>query len=309
MSEIVVPGQRAPVIPVENRATRPRVAWSAVFAGAFVVVAVELLLIVLGVGVGLGLVQPYGGGNGGGGHLGLAAGLWWLISTIIAFVFGCYVAARLAGVPTRYDGMLHGLVIWGLSVVVTFYVLAWAIGGAVGGALSIAGGVVSAAGQGLKAAVPELAATARQAAPTSAAGPSMAQQQAQELLQPANANPGAMSKQDAAKAIAAALPDLAAGGARAAQAKDRIVNIMAAQLDISRDEAAKRFDAAEARFATLRTEAVRAAKQAADESATAASRAGYAIFVVVLLDAIAACVGGALAVPRRRPVVVDDRLA
>lgn len=307
MSEIVVPAPPAPV-PVENRATRPRIAWSAVFAGAFVVSAVELLLIVLGVGVGLGLVQPYGGS--GGGNLGLAAGLWWLISTIIAFVFGCYVAARLAGVPTRYDGMLHGLVIWGVTVVVAFFLFTWVIGGVVGGALSVAGGAVSAAGQGLKAALPELAATAVPAASTAGAGggTSTVQQQAQGLLQPANGNPGAMSRQDAATAIAAALPDLAAGDGRAAQAKDRIITIMAAQLNVSRDEAAKQFDAAEARFDRLRTEAARAAQQAADKSATAASRAGYATFVVVLLDAIAACVGGALAVPRRRRRV-DERVA
>jgi hypothetical protein len=273
---------------------RPRVAWSAIFAGAFVVIATELLLGMLGAGVGLGLVQPRGPPSAG--NLSLAAGLWWLVSTIIAFAFGSYVAARLAGVARRYDGMLHGLVIWGVAVLVTFYLLTSAFGTAVSGAFSIIGSTISAAGQGIKAAAPEL---------TSSNGlsPQLFQQQAQDFLQPTNPNPATMSKQDAAKAIAGALPDLAAGGDRAAKAKEQIINIMASQLNLSHDEAAKRFDAAQARFEQARNNAVRSGKQAADEAAAAASRAAYATFGVMLLDAIAACIGGALASPRRHTLV------
>jgi hypothetical protein len=294
MSERYAAPRHAAVPTVDGtEMARPRVSWSAIFAGAFVVIAVELLLGVLGVGVGLGLVQP--GGTPTASNLSLGAGLWWLISTIIAFIFGSYVAARLAGVARRYDGVLHGLVIWGVAVLVTFYLLTSAFSTAVSGTLSVVGRTVSAAGQGIKAAAPQL---------TSSNGisPQLFQQQAQDFLQPTNPNPATMSRQDAEKSIADALPNLAAGGDRAGKAKDQIINIMAAQLNLSHDEAAKRFDAAQARFEQARNNALHTAKQAADEAAAASSRAAYATFGVMLLDAIAACIGGALASPRRRVV-------
>ncbi|HZT19932.1 MAG TPA: hypothetical protein VFA23_11055, partial [Dongiaceae bacterium] len=48
------------------------------------------------------------------------------------------------------------------------------------------------------------------------------------------------------------------GGDRAARAKDRIVTIMAAQLKISKDEAAKRFDEVQARLQETKQQAVQA---------------------------------------------------
>ena len=74
---------------------------------------------------------------------------------------------------------------------------------------------------------------------------------------------------------------------------------MAAQMKISRDEAAKKFDAAQAKLKRMRDQAVQAAKDAADASAAAASKTSFAAFGVLLLGAIAAALGGSLAVQRR----------
>jgi hypothetical protein len=108
-----------------------------------------------------------------------------------------------------------------------------------------------------------------------------------------------MSAQDAQKAIATDLVTYAGGGADAAAAKERIVNVMAAQMKTSHDEAAKRFDDAQAKAKQTRDRAVQAAKDAADTSAAAASKTSFAAFGVLLLGAIAAAIGGSLAVKRR----------
>ncbi len=226
--------------------------------------------------------------------------MWWLGTTIVAFIVGSYVAARLANVTRRYDGMLHGLVIWGVAVLVTFYLLTSAFGNAVSGAFSVVGSTISAAGEGIKAVAPQLTSA------SNGVTAQLLQQQAQGFLEPANSNAAGMSRQDAAKAIADELPKLAGGGDEAAQAKEQITNIMAAQLNLSHDEAAKRFDAAEARFEQVRNNAIAAAKKVADEAASAASRTAYVTFGVMLLDAIAACLGGALAMPRRRLLARRD---
>src|SRR6187551_458878 len=84
--------------------------------------------------------------------------------------------------------------------------------------------------------------------------------------------------------------------ADAAAAKERIVNVMAAQMKISHDEAAKKFDDAQAKLKQTRDKAVQSAKDAADASAVAASKTSFAAFAVVLLGALAAAFGGSFAV-------------
>ncbi|WIM09236.1 hypothetical protein [Enhydrobacter sp.] len=277
-----------------------RVSWPAIFSGVVLVLAVEVLLDMLGAGIGLGLVNP-GGDTPDARGLGIGAGLWWFASTVIALLFGCYVAARLAGVATRFDGALHGLVIWGLALLITIYLLSTAVGSVIGGAFTLVGDTVSAAGKGLAAAAPQVA----QAAGVT---PEMVQRQAEAYLQPTNPDPATMSPQDAQKEIARAIPDLGAGGARADQARDRIVTIMAGQLKIGKEEAAQRFDEAQARLVQTRDSTVRTARNVADRGAAAASRASLWAFAALLIGAIAAAIGGALASPRltARPVVDVD---
>ena len=80
---------------------------------------------------------------------GFGAGLWWVISSCIALGAGGFVAAWLAGVEIRFDGVLHGLVTWGVATLLTLWLLTSAIGGIVGGGFSALGSVASAAGSGV----------------------------------------------------------------------------------------------------------------------------------------------------------------
>ena len=160
-----------------------------------------------------------------------------------------------------------------------------------GGGFAALGGIASAAGSGFKEAAKPIA----QAAGIS---PEMLQQQAQAYLQPSNPDPAKMSPQDAQKEIASNLATYVKGGS-GATAKERIINIMAAQMQISRDDAAKRFDDAEAKLKQTRDQTVQTAKDAADASAAAASKTSFAAFGNLLLGALFAAIGGSLAVQRR----------
>ena len=82
-----------------------------------------------------------------------------------------------------------------------------------------------------------------------------------------------MTPQDAQKEIVTALPKLASGGPDATAAKERIITITAVQGHISRDEATQRFNDAQAKFATAKDQTVQTAKNTADASAGAASKA------------------------------------
>lgn len=283
--------------------THRRISWPAIFGGVILVVAVQLLLSLLGAGIGLGTVHANAGSTPDASSLGIGAGVWWVVSSCIALLVGGYVAAWLAGIELRFDGMLHGLVTWGIATLLTFWLLTSAIGGIIGGGFSALGSVASAAGSGVSQAAKPIA----QAAGVS---PDMIQQQAQAYLQPPNSDPTTMSPQDAQKAIATNLATYAKGGPDAPAAKEQVINIMAAQMKISHDEAVKRFDDSQAKLKQTRDQAIQTAKTAADTSAAAASKASFAAFGVLLLGLIAAAIGGSLAVQRRLLVTrhtVDGR--
>jgi hypothetical protein len=285
--------------------THRRVSWAAIFGGVILVVAIQLLLSLLGVGIGLGTVDTNAGSTPAASSLGIGAGIWWVVSSCIALFVGGYVAAWLAGIETRFDGVLHGLVTWGIASLLIFWLLSSAIGGIIGGGFSALGTVASAAGSGVSQ-------MAKPLAQATGVSPDMIQQQAQAYLQPTNPDPATMTPQDAQKEVATNLATYAGGGADAPAAKERVITIMAAQMKVSHDEAAKRFDDAQAKLKQARDQAVQTAKSAADTSAAAASRASFAAFGVLLLGLLASGIGGSLAVQRRLLVTrrtVDGRTA
>ena len=111
-----------------------------------------------------------------------------------------------------------------------------------------------------------------------------------------------MTSPDAQKEIASNLATYVKGDADAPAAKERIVNVMAAQMQISHDDAVKRFDDAEAKLKQTRDKTVQTAKDAADASAAAASKTSFAAFGNLLLGALFAAIGGSFAVQRRLQV-------
>ena len=269
-----------------------RISWAAIFGGVILVVSVELLLSLLGAGIGLNTVNINAGTTPGAGSLGIGAGIWWVVSSIIALVFGGYVAAWLAGIELRWDGMLHGLLTWGIATLLTVYLLSSAIGGVIGSGASALGGAASAAGSTVSAAAQPLA-------QATGVTPDMLQEQAQAYLKPANPDPASMSPQDAQKEAVTNLVTYAKGGPDAAAAKTRVIAIMAAQQHVSIEQATRQFEDTQAKLQQAKAEAVQTAKNAADTTAAAASKASFAAFASLLIGAIAAAVGGSLAVQRR----------
>jgi len=272
--------------------THKRISWAAIFGGVILVVIIQIMLSTLGTGIGLGAINIGDGTTQNANALGLGAGIWWIVSGIVSLAFGGFVSAWLAGIEMRWDGILHGLITWGIATLLTVYLLTTAAGGIIGGGFSAVGSVVSMAGNSVKEAAQPLA----QAAGVS---PDMLQQQAQSYLRPTNTDPATMSPQDAQKEVARNLVTYASGGTDAAAAKDRVIAIMAAQRHISHDDAAKQFDEGQAKLARARDKTIQAAKEAADANASAISKASFAAFGALLLGAIAATIGGSLAVQRR----------
>ena len=274
-----------------------RISWGAVFAGVVMVLAVQLLLSMLGLGIGLSTVDPaQSGGTPSASNLGIGAGVWWGVSYLVALVIGGYVAARLAANLAAFDGMLHGLLTWAFALLVTVYLLSTAAGSLVGGAFSAVSSTLSATGQTVKEATPQLAQAAGMT-------PDVVQQKAKDLLsaQPTNADPKTLSAEQAQQEVAATLPTLVTGDDQAKQsARERITIIVAAQANITPEEANQRLNKLQAQVAQTKDQTVDKAKQVGDTAASGLSRASLIAFAALLLGAGAAGFGGHLGARRER---------
>ena len=270
-----------------------RLSWGAIFAGVVIAVAVQLVLGILGTGIGLTMVDPVEGTTPGAAGFGIGAGIYWLITTIVALGAGGYAAARVAGVHDRFDALVHGLVVWGVTLILTLYLLTSAVGGIIGGAFRTVGAVAGAAGSSVGAVAPKVASVA-------GVDESDVRSEAAAYLSDAPSDPAQMTPEQAQKEIAKQLPALARGGSEGRQAEGRIVDIVAAQRKIPRTEAQAQVTRAKQQFVQSKDNAVATAKSATDAAAGAAAGTSFVIVLALLIGAVAAAIGATTAT--RRPI-------
>lgn len=96
---------------------RPGTRWGAIWAGVFTFAAVWTVFETLGVAI-----FP----NNGGGSVALQ--VWTVVLTIIAMYVAGLETGRLAGIANRHDGVIHGMIMFGLSAVSAIVLSALAAG-------------------------------------------------------------------------------------------------------------------------------------------------------------------------------------
>ncbi|WP_277966125.1 MFS transporter [Pantoea trifolii] len=137
----------------ENHVGLPlkRISWSAVFAGVIAALIIHILLGILGTAIGATTIDPQQEQNPLQ-HLGTGALIWTGVSMLIAMAVGSYVAGRLA----QREGAMHGLLMFGVSTILTLWLAITLASGIIGGAFNILGAGVNAVGSGISAAAPSL---------------------------------------------------------------------------------------------------------------------------------------------------------
>ena len=126
-----------------------QVSWGAVIAGSIMGLAVQVILNMVGLGIGLSTIDTMAGESPSASSLSLGAGLWWVISGIVAAGIGGYLAGRLSGKPSSSTTAYHGLISWALSTLVIIYLVSSAASSLVGGSLSSVSGALSGAGNAI----------------------------------------------------------------------------------------------------------------------------------------------------------------
>lgn len=127
---------------IEHREGRlTRISWGGVFAGFFAGFGIWLMLSLLGAAVGASTFNPSTAESWR--EAAQGAGLWGGIAGIIAIFFGGWIASALSTSVSRGVGALHGVTVWGLTLLVSVYGAVMILGvlGSVEGAQGVGGAV------------------------------------------------------------------------------------------------------------------------------------------------------------------------
>lgn len=126
-----------------GEATGFRLSWGAIFAGLVVAVVVQIILSLLGLAIGFGTLDFQAGT--GLGSIGTGAGIWAVLTALISLFVGGLAAGHMAGYLTRFDGIMHGVLVWGLSMIIALWALSAGVSTLLGGMFGVAGQTLGAA--------------------------------------------------------------------------------------------------------------------------------------------------------------------
>lgn len=280
--------QTSMVAPAEDLRTVAlnQISWGAVFAGAVAALVLQVILNMLGLGVGLSTVDPAGDGTPGASSLGMGAGLWWVVSGILASAAGGYLAGRLSGKPSKSTTGYHGLTSWAVTTLVIFYLLSSAVSGLVGGAFNTASGAVGGLGRAAGGSIQTVAQTA---APSLSKISDPFSSIENQLRSGANGQDPAALKDAAVSAMRAAVTG---DDAQQAQASEKAAQALAKAQNIPVEQARTQVQQYIQQFKEATAKAKEQAKQAADTAARTASQAALYGALALILGALAAYFAG-----------------
>lgn len=90
--------------------------WSAIVGGTVMALGIQLVLTLFGVGIGMAMVNPVTDPDPTNG-ISTGAIAWLIVSGIISFGVGGWVAGHMSGVLRTGSGVLHGFSAWALAAV------------------------------------------------------------------------------------------------------------------------------------------------------------------------------------------------
>ncbi len=264
------------------------VSWAAVIAGAVIASALSFMLLSGGAGLGFVASSPWSGEGASAMALGTGAVIWMIVTHIISFGVGGYVAGRLrtkwVGVhtdETYFRDTAHGFLVWALSAAISGLLIGSALVSAAAGTARAGASLVAGAGTAA-------AAAAGQAASGEGNRAGMATEYLADLLlrseQPNPAGEPQAARAELGRIIAASL----AKGEVSVDDRTYAARVIAAQTGIDPPTAERRVEDVVNRAREAAQQAEQRAREAADAARKAAAAFALWAFASMLIGAFVA---------------------
>ena len=130
----------------EYTPTRSSICWGSVFAGVVAGMIIQVVLSLLGLAIGFNAFDP---GQQSYSGLGVGSSIWLILSALTSGFVGGWVATALANISNRFDGLMHGILSWGVFMVIAFYLFGSSMGTVIGGAFNLSSAALTGASQGV----------------------------------------------------------------------------------------------------------------------------------------------------------------
>lgn len=105
-----------------------RISWGAIAAGTVVALIFQLLLNLLAIDVGASTLNSMSDESASAGEVTRRTVISMAVIMLGSLFMGGWVAARMAGSPEAFDGLLHGIVVWCLVILISTLLLTTAAG-------------------------------------------------------------------------------------------------------------------------------------------------------------------------------------
>jgi hypothetical protein len=251
----------------------------------------QLTLALLGSSIGLSAVDLNQGNNLK--TLGVGAIFWWIISGMVSFYIGGLVSGRMCGIPRRLDGIVHGLLTWGLTTILMFLFLTTTVGAMVAGGF----GLLKSAGQAVSSAAPQIANTVKDVMPQqNMNGLDNIRNEVRQIL---DQRGGGVQNPAVRDQLMNAIRGLATSDNPDAQ-KRQIVTLLTQNTNINEQDAinmVNRWSQSTQMIKQDIQQGVQKAQDAAESASKAAGKGAFASFAMLLLGALVAGFGGAAGAP------------
>jgi polyhydroxyalkanoate synthesis regulator phasin len=278
-----------------------------------IALGVQVLLGTLGVAIGLSAINPAEEADPLWG-IGTGAGIWWILTSVIALFLGGMVAGRLSGLLKGGNAGLQGAATWAVVTLLGLVFASSAVGVVVGGTWNAATTAMSQAGSAVAYVLPE-------DIPIPPGTWDTVRAEAEELLnergidleedQPADPD-------EIVEALRALLNDKPKNILEVSeQEMEEVVDVLVRRTDLTRQEARQKVSqwiedlreayreasqAAQRMYRSAReslSEATETAEEYAGEAIDVAANAAWWSFLMLLLSLVSAAAGGVVGVTSR----------
>jgi polyhydroxyalkanoate synthesis regulator phasin len=250
------------------------VVWGAVFAGVVIAIASQMLFALIGSSIGLAVVNFEDGTNFRAIQIG--ALLWWIVTGAIALYAGGMVSGRMSGVTWQLDAVIHGMLTWAVTTIVTFFFLTTGLGALIAGGY----GLLRAAGASVATVAPPIA---------EQLGNPELRNELGSLLRERGVDPqnvASIQEQIVVGVASFAMTD------NPVEQKQQVVDLLTRNTNMNADEATAKVGEWAQKFQVMKEDVREQTRDAAQTASKSAAKGAFVSWVMLVIGVIVSGIGG-----------------